>query len=32
MVRHYWRHADDRVELTDARALQRLDEGRFDLT
>jgi hypothetical protein len=31
MVRHYWRHADDRGELTDARALRRLDEGRFDL-
>jgi hypothetical protein len=32
MVRHYWRHADDRVELTDGRALERLHEGRFDTT
>lgn len=31
MVRHYWRHPDDRAELTDGRALQRLDQGRFDL-
>ena len=30
MVRHYWRHPDDRPELTDGRALARLDEGRFD--
>jgi hypothetical protein len=30
MVQHYWRHPDDRVELTDDRALRRLDEGRFD--
>lgn len=30
MVRHYWRHADDRAELTDGRALGRLREGRFD--
>jgi UDP-N-acetyl-D-mannosaminuronic acid transferase (WecB/TagA/CpsF family) len=32
MVRHYWRHPDDRVELTDDRALRRLEEGRFDTT
>ena len=32
MVRHYWRHADDRVELTDGRALKRLEQGRFDTT
>jgi hypothetical protein len=32
MVRHYWRHADDRAELTDERGLERLREGRFDLT
>jgi hypothetical protein len=31
MVRHYWRHADDRAELTDGRALERLRDGRFDL-
>lgn len=30
MVRHYWRHADDRPELTDGRAMERLGEGRFD--
>ena len=30
MVRHYWRHPDDRAELTDGRSLARLDEGRFD--
>ncbi|MDP9168550.1 MAG: hypothetical protein M3O32_21175 [Actinomycetota bacterium] len=32
MVWHYWRHPDDRVELTDGRALARLEEGRFDTT
>ena len=32
MVRHYWRHADDRAELTDERGLERLRDGRFDLT
>lgn len=32
MVRHYWRHPEDRHELTDSRALRRLEEGRFDLT
>jgi hypothetical protein len=31
MVRHYFGHPDDRVELTDDRALQRLHDGRFDL-
>jgi hypothetical protein len=31
MVRHYWRHADDRAELADGRALERLRDGRFDL-
>lgn len=30
MVRHYWRHPEDRAELTDGRSLSRLDEGRFD--
>jgi len=30
MVRHYWRHADDRPELTDGRAMVRLGDGRFD--
>jgi hypothetical protein len=29
MVRHYWRHPDDRAELTDDRALQRLRDERF---
>jgi hypothetical protein len=29
MVRHYWQHSDDRVELADGRALQRLSEGQF---
>jgi hypothetical protein len=30
-VRHYWRHPEDRVELGDVRALQRLSEGRLDV-
>jgi len=30
MVRHYWRHPDDRVELTDGRAVDRLRHGRFE--
>jgi len=30
MVWHYWRHPGDRPELTDGRAVERLDEGRFD--
>jgi hypothetical protein len=32
MVRHYWRHPEDRVELIDDRALERLRDGQFDLT
>jgi hypothetical protein len=32
MVRHYWRQVEDRDELTDGRALERLWDGRFDLT
>lgn len=32
LVRHYWRHPEDRMELVDERALKRLREGRFDLT
>lgn len=32
MVRHYWRHPDDRTELVDGRALDRLRDGRFDLS
>jgi hypothetical protein len=32
MVRHYWRHPEDRVELIDHRALERLRDGQFDLT
>jgi hypothetical protein len=31
MVRHYWRHPDDRSELTDGRALERLGGERFAL-
>ncbi|KUI34704.1 hypothetical protein AU195_09295 [Mycobacterium sp. IS-1496] len=31
MVRHYWQHADDRGELTDGRAHERLIEERFDI-
>jgi hypothetical protein len=31
-VRHYWRHPEDRVELEDGRALQRLSEGRLDVS
>ena len=30
MVRHYCRHANDRPELVDGRAVARLGEGRFD--
>jgi len=29
MVRHYWRHPDDRSELTDDRALDRLRDESF---
>ncbi len=29
MVRHYWQHPEDRVELTDGRALERLRVERF---
>lgn len=32
MIRHYWRHPEDRRELVDARAGERLRDGRFDLT
>lgn len=31
MVRHYWRHPDERDELCDGRAVQRLVEGRFEV-
>jgi hypothetical protein len=31
MVRHYWRHPDDRSELTDGRALERLRDEPFAL-
>lgn len=31
LVRHYWKHPEDRPELVDARAAERLREGRFDL-
>jgi hypothetical protein len=29
MVRHYWRHPEDRTELTDGRALERLRNAHF---
>lgn len=31
MIRHYWKHPEDRMELVDSRALERLREGRFAL-
>lgn len=31
MTRHYWRHPEDRAELVDSRAAERLRDGRFDL-
>ncbi len=31
MVRHYWRHPEERRELIDGRALQRLHDERFDV-
>ncbi|MCG7607957.1 MULTISPECIES: hypothetical protein [Mycobacterium] len=31
MVRHYWRHPEDRAELMDSRASERLCDGQFDL-
>jgi hypothetical protein len=30
MLRHYWRHPDDRSELMDGRAVDRLRDGRFE--
>jgi hypothetical protein len=30
MVRHYWSHSEDRPELTDGRAVERLRDGRFE--
>ncbi|WP_395307529.1 hypothetical protein V4U86_19195 [Mycobacterium sp. AMU20-3851] len=32
LVRHYWRHPEDRVELVDSRVDERFRDGRFDLT
>lgn len=32
LVRHYWRHPEDRAELVDERAGKRLSSGAFDLT
>lgn len=32
LVRHYWRHPEDRMELVDSRVGERLEDGRFDLT
>ena len=31
MIRHYWSHAEDRSELVDGRAIERLHEGRFQV-
>jgi hypothetical protein len=31
MIRHYWLHPDDRTELVDGRALERLKAGRFNV-
>lgn len=31
LVRHYWKHPEDRMELVDDRAAKRLRDGRFDL-
>lgn len=31
LVRHYWRHPEDRMELVDARAPTRLRDGQFDI-
>lgn len=31
LVRHYWKHPEDRPELVDSRAAERLRQGRFDL-
>ena len=30
MVRHYWKHPEDRAELTDGRALERLRTEQFE--
>jgi len=32
MVYHYWRHPEDRAELADGRALDRLRDERFDVS
>lgn len=32
MVRHYWKHPEDRPELADGRAADRLRDGRFDVS
>ncbi|MBA0048863.1 hypothetical protein [Mycobacteroides sp. LB1] len=32
MIRHYWKHPEDRAELADGRALDRLRDERFDTT
>ncbi len=32
LVRHYWKHPEDRIELVDTRAAERLRDGHFDLT
>ncbi|WP_231750763.1 hypothetical protein [Mycobacterium sp. NAZ190054] len=31
LVRHYWKHPEDRDELVDGRAVERLRKGEFDL-
>ena len=30
MIRHYWKHPENRAELTDGRALERLRNEQFD--
>lgn len=32
LVRHYWKHPQDRMELVDNRAAERFRDGHFDLT
>ena len=31
MIRHYWKHPEDRMELVDSRAAERFRDGRFSL-
>lgn len=32
LVRHYWRHPEDRMELVDSRVGERFRVGQFDIT